>query len=464
MAAKRFRDQLKQNGGLGSDSDDNSDVSGSFSGATNSSVYDNQLIHVWRTQVEHPKIFPWQLKCKSPFDVVQKNVFGGMQIAGHLPPMPLVKQAAEISSDLGIQEDVFKQMGLKAVKTSDQRLWGQKISYERKAAYKKWMSLIAVQYNAWLVGRQQMSEGLMKFAQGGLTESVKDCLATRATSTLHARAGPLIRYVQFCRERDIQPFPVAEDVLYAYVKACGDSAPTYPKSLMRAIGFAEHVLGLDLKGDVLESGRIRGCVDSHYSCRRKLVQRPPLTVQQVSELEMIVKDDSRTDSDRLAAGYFLCLIFGRLRYSDGLQISELRLDKVVHQGKTYGFLECMAERSKTSISLERKIRHIPVAIPMTGFTDPSWVEPWLAVRKKLKLVEGANIPLMPSPAEGGGWSKVPVPVGSAASWLRGLIKVPSTGPKRVATHSCKVTLLSSGWDMEREDCWDTTRVAKTAPC
>ena len=72
----------------------------------------------------------------------------------------------------------------------------------------------------------------------------------------------------------------------------------------------------------------------------------------------------------------------------------------------------------------------------------NWVEPWLAVRKKLKLVEGANIPLMPSPAEGGGWSKVPVPVGSAASWLRGLIKVPSTGPKRVATHSCKVTLLS----------------------
>ena len=227
----------------------------------------------------------------------------------------------------------------------------------------------------------------------------------RATSTLHARAGPLIRYVHFCRGHDIQPFPISEDVLYSYIKACGDSAPTYPKSLMRAIGFAKHVLGLDLKGDVLGSGRTRGCVDSHYSCRRKLVQRPPLSVQQVSDLEMIVKDDSRTDSDKLAAGYFLFLIFGRLRYSDGLQISELKLDKVVHQGKTYGFLECVAERSKTSISLERKIRHIPVAIPMTGFTDPSWVEPWLAVRKKLKLVEGANIPLMPSPAEGGGWSK-----------------------------------------------------------
>ena len=102
----------------------------------------------------------------------------------------------------------------------------------------------------------------------------------------------------------------------------------------------------------------------------------------------------------------------------------------------------MAERSKTSISLERKVRYIPVAFPMTDFTDPSWVEPRLAVRKKLKLVGGANIPLMPSPAEVGGWSKVPVPVGSAASWLRGLLKVPSTGPRRVATHSCNVTLLS----------------------
>ncbi len=145
MAAKRFREQLKQSGGSGSDTDDDNDVSGSFSGATDSSVYDNQLIHVWRTQVEHPKIFPWQLKCKSPFDVIQKSVFGGMQIAGHLPPMPLVRQAEEVSTDLGIQEDTFKKMGLKAIKTSDQRLWEQKISYERKAAHKKWMSLIAVQ-------------------------------------------------------------------------------------------------------------------------------------------------------------------------------------------------------------------------------------------------------------------------------------------------------------------------------
>ena len=34
----------------------------------------------------------------------------------------LVRQTEEISTDLGIQEDVFKKMGLKAVKTSDQRL------------------------------------------------------------------------------------------------------------------------------------------------------------------------------------------------------------------------------------------------------------------------------------------------------------------------------------------------------
>ena len=172
----------------------------------------------------------------------RKVFFGGMQIEGHLPPMPLVKQAEEVSTDLGIQEDTFKKMGLKAVRTSDQRLWEQKISYERKAAHKRWM------------------------------------------------------------EHDIQPFPLSEDVLYSYIKACGDSAPTYPKSLMRAIGFARHVLGLDLRGDVLESGRIRGCVDSHYSNRRKL-QRPPPSVQQVSDLEMIVKDDSRSDSDKLAAGY-----------------------------------------------------------------------------------------------------------------------------------------------------------------
>ena len=77
MAAKRLIEQLKPNGGLGSDTDDENDVSGSFSGATDNSLYDNRLIHVWRTQVEQPKIFPWQLKCKTPFDVIQKSVFWG---------------------------------------------------------------------------------------------------------------------------------------------------------------------------------------------------------------------------------------------------------------------------------------------------------------------------------------------------------------------------------------------------
>lgn len=53
-----------------------------------------------------------------------------------------------------------------------------------------------------------------------------------------------------------------------------------------------------------------------------------------------------------------------------------------------------------------------------------------------------SFPVLPSPLEGGGWSTIPVPVGAAADWLRALLKIESKAKDRVATHSCKATLLS----------------------
>ena len=45
------------------------------------------------------------------------------------------------------------------------------------------------------------------------------------------------------------------------------------------------------------------------------------------------------------------------------------------------------------------------------------------------------------PRIGGGWSKVPTSVSTAASWLRSLVGAGS-GDVRVGTHSCKCTVLS----------------------
>ena len=87
-------------------------------------------------------------------------------------------------------------------------------------------------------------------------------------------------------------------------------------------------------------------------------------------LEKIVLDEGRTDTDRIGAGFYLTLVYGRLRYSDAQQVSHLALDM---PNARQGFLEGVAGRTKTSVSLERKCRFLPIAIPTLSLSDRPWV-------------------------------------------------------------------------------------------
>ena len=150
-------------------------------------------------------------------------------------------------------------------------------------------------------------------------------------------------------------------------------------------------------------------------------------------------DDKRASMDRLAAGCFLLMVYGRLRFSDMQRITNMTLDTTVVGTAEVGFLECLAERTKTSLSLERKVRALPIAVPLTCLGPKPWVKVWMDLRRGS---EGLNAgPTLPSPRIGGGWSKVPTSVSTGASWLRSLVGAGS-GDARVGTHSCKCTVLS----------------------
>ena len=72
---------------------------------------------------------------------------------------------------------------------------------------------------------------------------------------------------------------------------------------------------------VCSSKRIDGAVKLHYEKRAKVGQRPPLTVEQVKALETTVTNPSRSTFDRVMAGYFLMLVYGRpfhLREKSGI--------------------------------------------------------------------------------------------------------------------------------------------------
>lgn len=281
-------------------------------------------------------------------------------------------------------------------------------------------------------------------ARGGILESIGDALGAKATNTLHSRAGPILQYMNFYKERGKPCFPLHEFQVYDFLKACNDKAASFPRSLLLSINFADHHFGLHGASSIRASGRIKGLVDIMYSQRKKLVQRPPLTVKQILHLEGIVHDEARAIFDRLASGYFLFLVYGRLRYSDGLQVSSLVLDE---REDGFGFLECLAEKTKTSISLEKKARHIPIAVPLQSLGPEPWVKVWLKLRdeKVIPLMgdTAGFVPLLTTPLAGGGWSRIPLTVSAAAGWLRALLQgVEPDGPVRLGTHSCKASLLS----------------------
>ena len=93
--------------------------------------------------------------------------------------------------------------GVKALQNAQKRSWTEQANYERRCAYRKWISVVSANPMAFEVSRLQILAGPMEFAKGGLAASISDCLGNKSSSTLHSRAGPMVRYIKFCSDRGI---------------------------------------------------------------------------------------------------------------------------------------------------------------------------------------------------------------------------------------------------------------------
>ena len=302
---------------------------------------------------------PWERQFVGPMDVV-RNVF---KLPVAVRQLSENVMAYNDNSDQAEDADVsaaFKKAGLKLVKICDERLWIERFSAERKAAVRKWTSLIASEPSAWDVAIKFFSQGDMTYATGGLAQSIQDALAGKASSTLHARANPLCRLVKFCSDHQKKAFPVNEGVIYDYLKSDDSFAPTYPRSLLISLSSAKHLLGLRGDVDAATNGRCKGVTHNFFIRKRRLMQRPALSVQQVLKLEHVVVNADDGIADRIAAGFFCFTLYSRARYSDALSVVKLTQDIVLNGESVEGFLEGDASRSKTSTTLEKRTRFLPL--------------------------------------------------------------------------------------------------------
>ena len=157
-----------------------------------------------------------------------------LKISGNLGPSSSSDSSYK-SEELPTKCSSFADAGLKLMKRTDEHLWALQISYDRKAAYKKWTSLILDEPGAWSISRPKAGQDYITFLSQGIGETVKDCLGVKATGTLHNRVNPLIRYAQHARDTGIKPFPIQEHVAYEFLKQT-DPSPSFPRSFITSWG------------------------------------------------------------------------------------------------------------------------------------------------------------------------------------------------------------------------------------
>ena len=89
------------------------------------------------------------------------------------------------------------------------------------------------------------------------------------------------------------------------------------------------------------SGRIQGVAKARYLEKRKVIQKPALTVLHVKTLERIVLGGTTveySEFDRHCAGFFCYTLYSRARFSDAQASANLMLDVTDGDDGLYGFL------------------------------------------------------------------------------------------------------------------------------
>ena len=259
--------------------------------------------------------------------------------------------------------------------------WDGLLNSQRIAAIRKWVGIISASPLCFDLGRRWNK---LDPLGASLAEGLKNVFSDKATGTLHARAGALLRLIAWCHKYGMVPFPVREETVYRFMQDSTGTAPTFLRSLLVSLRFAYFVLGLTGAEDVVNSQRVIGCARLAYLQKRKLVQKDPLTVAMVAAMETYVCDRRQPARERFVIGCFLICTFMRARFSDMMNLVSFTADSFEHDGLPGGYVEAKTSRTKSAYTLERKTMFLTHDsstvwasldwIGLVGGSMPSWLQ------------------------------------------------------------------------------------------
>ena len=384
--------------------------------------------------------YPWELG----FLKQDKRLFEPPQPIGMVPLAP----ALDSSSHEDVESSSFavSKLGHDAFCKMPLIEWERRLLAQRETAIYKWKKIVLLEPMQFEVTRNFWTSVRGGFSTGRLTETLQNVFAGKSTSTLNSRAGPILRYIAFCKRHGRTTFPVSEAGVYEYMLyEESHAAPTYLRSFISSLAFSYHVVGLSGAKCIVESVRVRGLATKCFLNKRKVLPRRPLFAYEILTLEEIVLGEQRKPlADRHVAGCFLFMLYARARFSDMMNVTALSLDTVSVQEEVKGFIETQVGRSKTSFTVERKTRYLPMSATVNGLAEKPWGVAWKEVIEKNAIEVGPNKPLLPARTRNG-WHTLPLTAEAGTQWLRTLLQVRGDPPIRcgeLGTHSLKTTCLS----------------------
>ena len=220
-------------------------------------------------------------------------------VPAHSPPVPKRRRV-----------DVAPQCWQQVVLNSDVATWEETMEAKLDMSLKRWYDVIICFPTSFTVVAQ-LAE--FKTVPEQL-RMVRDVLGSKSPQTLLKRANSMVRYLTYLRGKGVVP-PGTEANLYAFFLEQKDTGAPVSRlaSVVEAIRFSEHVLGLEI-ADILLSKRCIGAARRRGDAPVK--QAAPLKVVEMETLHGILADESADLWDRCMSGSFLCCVYTRSRWMD----------------------------------------------------------------------------------------------------------------------------------------------------
>ena len=329
--------------------------------------------------------------------------------------------------------------------------WDGLLNTQRIAAIRKWVGIISASPLCFDLGRRW---NRLDPLGASLAEGLKNVFADKATGTLHARAGALLRLVAWCHKSGLVPFPLREETVYQFMQSSTGTAPTFLRSLLVSLRFSHFVLGLTGADDVVSSHRVIGCAKLAYLQKRRLVQKEPLTVAMVAAMEAYVCDKRQPARERFVIGCFLICTFMRARFSDMMNLVDFTADSINSGDLPDGYVEAKVTRTKSAYTLERKTMYLPMTAPRCGVSGLHWYDGWQHAKLVAAVPHGPGMPLFPA-LTNQGWSSVHATAGAAADWLRKILLIMGLPQCKGAVH--RHTLVQNNYFVMDVEVWRDPR-------